>query len=202
MSNTLTSFYLIRHGETEWNVAKRVQGNSDSPLTENGLLQARDLAKELKKIKFDLAFSSDLLRAKRTAEIITLEHELAVATTDTLRERNFGKFEGKSNTALKTLFELLDKMEENLRFSYSEGDMESDEEVVTRLITFLRETAIANPGKNILTVSHGGVLRMLLIHTGYGTYKSIKHIANTAYIKLETDGSDIFVRETKGIDIL
>ena len=75
---------------TEWNEIGLIQGHSDSPLTAQGITQAKELAKKLKNVKFDLIFSSDLLRAKRTAEIIALEHKLFVQTSKLLRERDFG----------------------------------------------------------------------------------------------------------------
>src|SRR5258706_14102789 len=95
MNNNLTTFYIVRHGETDWNAERRLQGHSDIPLNENGELQAKNLADELQDITFDLAFSSDLLRAKRTAEIIALEHKLEVQTTKLIREKNYGSLEGK-----------------------------------------------------------------------------------------------------------
>ena len=65
----------------------------------------------------------------------------------------------------------------------------------------VKSKPIGNPGKTILVVSHGGVMRYLLIHLGFGTYTNLPtgSIGNTAYIKLETDGVDFFVKETKGI---
>ena len=66
--------YLIRHGQTEWNTQRRVQGAMDSPLTKNGIIQAENAARRLKDIHFAAAFASPQLRAYRTAEIITADH--------------------------------------------------------------------------------------------------------------------------------
>ena len=63
--------YLIRHGETSWNCEKRLQGQSDSPLTEEGIRQAKALAGRLSTISFDAVYSSDLERARQTVHIIT-----------------------------------------------------------------------------------------------------------------------------------
>ena len=87
--------YIIRHGETEWNVKKLCQGQTDIPLNNKGEIQAGNLSKELSHIKFNAVYSSDLIRAKRTAEIVVLEKKLAVITTKALKERLFGRFEGK-----------------------------------------------------------------------------------------------------------
>lgn len=197
----MTTFYLVRHGETEWNVKDLLQGTSDSPLTEKGINDAKNVAKKLKNIKFDLVFSSDLLRAKRTAEIIALEHKLTVETNNLLRERYFGHLEGKPNDEYRNWAKAFKDLTDEERFtSKISDDIESDEEIATRLLQFIREIAIGNPGKTILAVSHGGIIKTLLIHLGFGSYKQIKMIANGGHVKLESDGTDIFIKEVKGVD--
>lgn len=87
--------YLVRHGETEWNVLRRVQGSMDAPLTENGIQQARNVAKRLAKEPFGAAFASPQLRAYRTAEMIVAEHpSLTLQKEPCLREFSFGDWEG------------------------------------------------------------------------------------------------------------
>ena len=102
MKNYCT-IYLVRHGETEWNEKKLIQGYSDIPLNKKGELQAKQLGQEFNNIYFDAVFSSDLLRAKNSAEIIILEKKLTVATTKVLRERFFGRFEGSSLNELRRI---------------------------------------------------------------------------------------------------
>jgi broad specificity phosphatase PhoE len=201
----LTKIYIVRHGETEWNVLRKMQGHSDIPLNALGEEQAKNLAQELKDIKLDLAFSSDLMRAKRTAEIVALEHRLEVQTTELLRERNSGDFEGQSYEVLDTYNKLLDKLSDQERYSYKiPPERESDEELINRIIPFMRETAITHPDKTILMATHGGVIKTLLIHLGVGNYKTLRAhaIDNAAYVVLETDGVDFFVKKLKGITIL
>src|SRR3989344_8043224 len=128
--NKLTTFYLVRHGETEYNVKKIIQGQSDSPLTKKGIEEVKNVAKKLKGIKFDYVFSSDLLRAKRTAEIIALEHKLEIQTNKLLRERRFGNLEGKSNSELKWE-KRFDNLTNEQKYTYKHSpDIESDEEIV------------------------------------------------------------------------
>lgn len=205
--NQYTTFYLVRHGETEWNVKKIIQGQTDSSLTKTGTVQAKNLAKKLKRVYFDKIFSSDLFRAKRTAEIIAAEKRLAVVTTKLLRERAFGKYEGWPIEKYYKNFEKY--FVENKRLSDMEAykrkpdkDIESDEEIVNRLITFIREVAIGYPGKTILVVTHGGIMRGFLIHLGYGTRKELPagSIENTAYVKLLSDGTDFFIKEVVGVE--
>ncbi len=196
-----TTFYIARHGKTEWNVEGRMQGHEDSALTEEGIEQANNLAGELKDIHFDLAFSSDLLRAKRTAEIITLEKKLAIQTTELLRERAFGHYEGKYYIDVEPYDLLVKKLKEEDRLSFKAHGVESIEETITRMLTFIRETAITHPSKTILVVSHGAIMRAFLIHIGCGTYKNLGYeaVGNAAYFKLETDGINFFVKETRRI---
>lgn len=202
-NKNLATVYIVRHGETEWNTKGLIQGHLDSPLTKKGVNQAKEIAKKLKKIKFDLVFSSDLLRAKETANIIVREDKLTVNTTKLLRERAFGEFEGKPHAdTMKIYEETLKFLNTNDRFKHKPGhNIESDEEVTTRFITFLRETTVAYPQKNILVVTHGGIIRAFLIHAGYATYEdfAFMDIENGSYIKLLTNGVDFFVNETKGI---
>src|SRR3989338_10840636 len=94
--NNFATLYIVRHGETEWNVKDRIQGHKDSPLTSQGIRQAYDVAEKLKHIQFDAIFSSDLLRVKRTVEIIRLDRKLAISTKKVLRERTDGHFDWKT----------------------------------------------------------------------------------------------------------
>jgi broad specificity phosphatase PhoE len=202
MKKNYCTIYLVRHGRTDWNQKGLIQGHSDIELDPEGKVQALGLAKELKNIKFDKVYSSDLLRAKQTADIIAFEHKLAVEARNVLRERRFGVFEGKHWTILKKMENEIIHLDQEARFSYKhDPSVESDEEVMARFLTFLREIAITNPGKKILIVTHGGPMRILL-----SKLKAIKdniyflEISNLAYIKLESDGVDFFVKETKGIE--
>lgn len=200
-------FYIVRHGETAWNVEHRIQGQKDSPLTKNGINQAKSTADVFKEVDFDKVYSSDLLRAKRTAELIALEKELAVNTSKLLRERLFGRFQGKKyiefKEELKEKLAKRNRLAKDQRFKYKlSNDIESDEELVSRLITFLRETAVANEKKNILIVTHGGTMRILLIHLGWAEYEELPSgaIGNTGYIILESDGTDFYVKTVVGIE--
>lgn len=203
----MTTFYIVRHGQTEWNVQRRLQGHLDSPLTEQGVKDAELCRMELANVEFDQAFSSDSLRAKRTAEIITLERELAVKTTELLRERNMGKYEGKViDEVERELQEIIQRIErlshaERLKAKWSE-DQESDEDLIARFITFLREASVAYDDQTVLVVSHSGMLRALLIHLGYADYDTLPHgaIKNCGYLVLESDGVDFFIKETCRIE--
>src|SRR5437660_1317942 len=96
LSKQMATIYVVRHGQAVHNVDKIVVGVTDTPLTPSGEEQARVQAEKLTHVKFDAVFSSDLLRAKRTAEIIVIDRQLAINTTHLLRERNFGQWEGRT----------------------------------------------------------------------------------------------------------
>ena len=201
MANSKCTFYIVRHGETEWNISGLLQGHRDSALTEQGIEQAKERAKDLKKISFAAAFSSDLSRAQRTAEIIAKEHNLTVKATQALRERSFGVHEGKKITQfqedVKELLKAYDNAPREKKTSFRIPTTENDDEIISRFLLFLRETALAYPGKNVLVVSHGGIMRAILIHLGYCNYNSI-FSGYTGSFLLESDRFDFEIIKTEG----
>lgn len=200
--------YLVRHGESQANLERRLAGQFDSPLTPKGMQQAQEVARSLKNVHFDFAFSSDLIRAKETTEIIAAKHNLTVQTNHLLRERQFGHFQNKTYEQVKSEY---DKAFDNIshvskleRFKFKPfEDVESDHELVSRYITILRQIAIGHPGKTGLIGTHGGVMRHFLIHLDWATAEalSIGSIDNTAYVKIASDGIDFTVLETMGINL-
>jgi broad specificity phosphatase PhoE len=182
-------------------VDRIIQGQSDIPLTKVGEQQAHAQRINLKNIPFSKTYSSDLIRARRTAEILNLEKNLAIQTTDALRERQFGSYQGKSMDVegRKRLWDLLAHYSEHPHIK--ESGVETNEQMIGRSITFLREISIAHPGENILVVTHGGIMRVLLLHLGYAKEEGFPTgaIQNLAYIKLACDGVDFVVKETSGI---
>jgi len=201
------TIYIVRHGESDWNEKELIQGQKNTPrLTKKGERQVHIAKKRFKNIHFDAIFSSDLIRAKRTAEIIALERKLAVKTSQAIREQSMGKYEGvKGSVFMSELKDLIDKlraMSDKDRFKYKRPHgIESHEEAITRFIRFLREISVAYQNKTVLMVSHGGLMRFFLHHLGFATYKELdyKSITNLAHIKLLSDGIDFFIKETYGI---
>jgi broad specificity phosphatase PhoE len=195
------TLYLVRHGQTDWNVAKTIQGQTDIPLNAKGEDQAHELKNALRDVKFDAVFSSDLLRAKRTAEILTLERNLAIKTAEAIRERQFGVYEGKPMLdTFEKLHEYLDEYKNHPHIL--ESQVETNEQFMGRVITFIREVSVAYSGKRVLLVSHGNLMRAFLIHLGYCTPKQFPvmgHIKNLAYIQFECDGVEFKVITTEGI---
>jgi len=183
---------------------KILQGQRNSPLTRRGKEQAVHRALELKDIEFSAIFSSDLVRAEQTAHVLALKRKMAIQTTKALRERYFAKFEGRRpgvDKELRKLFKDYEAASPTDKWIMNRDGIESDEEVVSRVITLLREVAVAYAGKNVLMVSHGGMMHVLLVHLGYGTHEELHpwSISNLAYITLESDGVEFTIKEVHGI---
>ena len=97
----MTRLYLIRHGETLWNIERRAQGIKNIELSQRGIAQGKLLAQRLKKQKIDIIYSSDLSRAYETASIIGKEIDKPVYTLPEIREMNFGDWEGLTMSEIK-----------------------------------------------------------------------------------------------------
>ncbi len=196
---------MVRHGEAHGNAERVYLGHTDSLLTELGQEQARKRGEELKDVKFDAIYSSDLMRAKHTAELIKMERDLVIKTTELLRERFFGVFENKTREDLtkdqleyQKFFNHYDTLSEKERFqSLPHDSWEEHDDLISRGLTALREISLANPGKTVLVTSHGGIMRGILGHLDE-KYYSLR-IRNTGWVKFSCDGAEIKILETKDI---
>jgi broad specificity phosphatase PhoE len=105
---------------------------------------------------------------------------------------------------LKEYTEEFDSLPNDKKWDYKFPSIETDGEVISRVLRFLREIAVGNPGKNVLIVTHAGVIGNLLIHLGVWNYQDqySKKLNNAGYLKIESDGIDFFVKDADGIDIL
>ena len=99
----MAKWYLIRHGETEWNTLGKYQGSSDIPLSSKGIQQAEKLKEKMSSISLSAIYSSDLQRAYKTAKPIALSHHLSIQPLDLIREINFGEWEGYTVEELKEI---------------------------------------------------------------------------------------------------
>ncbi len=99
-----TTILLVRHGETDWNRERRVQGHSDRPLNSTGMAQAEALVEELADEPIDAVYSSDLARAFDTAQGVASARALHVQPLPELREKNFGTWEGLTDTEIRARF--------------------------------------------------------------------------------------------------
>jgi len=204
----MTTFYIIRHGETISNIEKKLQGQQESPLTELGKQQAKDKAIEFENIHIDYAFSSDLSRSKQTAELV-LNYRIPVETSKLLRERAFGRFEAKPiSFFLSELDQKLtqkDNSPHKQRMNFVlEKDMETDNEIASRMIRFIQNTADKHPNKIILIASHGGIVACTMIKLGLFTYQNMHYgsFGNLGYAVVQTDGKNFELKKTEGVKLL
>lgn len=153
---------LIRHGETEWNAAMRLQGIQDSNLTSKGLRQAELVAMELCNRKFDVMISSDLGRAIKTAEIIASRTKLTVIRDQALRERNFGIMEGFTREEISEKYPDVLSGYMKRKVSYKIESGESLAEFYNRVTEGLNRIISVHKGKRILIITHGGVLDCMI----------------------------------------
>lgn len=149
----MTHLVLIRHGQTDWNLAGRIQGRSDIPLNDAGRAQAREAGRRLAAERWDAIVSSPLSRAMETAQIIGAEVGIAdVTPIPALMERHYGTAEGMTGAEMDALH--LEGQE--VRGRETRGD------VVRRVRPALIELAEVHPAQSILVVSHGGVIGSLV----------------------------------------
>jgi len=156
---------LVRHGQTLWNLEKRTQGHLDSPLTEQGVLQAKETAGRLKNYKFDLVISSPLGRALQTAEIISEELNINnIQINPNLSERHLGVLQGfTKEDSLKKYPSFFDS---NSRFIQNSDIPEAETlpEFLNRIKTAVKEIEQVSKDKNVLVVTHDGVLYAVMSH--------------------------------------
>lgn len=139
--------YIVRHGQTDWNIEGRNQGHTDIPLNEKGIKQAEETAKKLKGKNFDLAFSSPLTRAYQTAQIICKNN---IIVDERLIERSNGDLEGKLKEEYKDCVDFTDPNE-------TRHGIETLYEFRKRIYNFFDEILEKYPQKEILVVTHAGV---------------------------------------------
>ncbi len=145
--------YLVRHGETDWNRERRIQGSTDIPLNNTGREQARETGRLLARRSWDAIYASPLSRAFETASIIASEVGLPGPTpVPALVERNYGAVEGMTG----------EQIEASFPGNADVPGREERDEVVSRVLPALLEIAERHPGQAVLVVGHGGVIRSVL----------------------------------------
>lgn len=153
-----TRLCIVRHGETDWNAARRVQGQIDIPLNAAGRAQAAATAAGLAGRRFDAIYSSDLARTWQTAEPIAAVLGLTLHAAPALRERHFGKLQGLTGAEAQQRFPALYAAH---AARDPEFDLDGGESLVVfaaRVSDALRGLAAAHQGQTLLLVAHGGVL--------------------------------------------
>lgn len=145
--------YLIRHGQTDWNLLGKMQGQTNIPLNENGVAQAHALAPLVRDKKITNIVSSDLIRAKQTAEIINTYLNVPLMFDKRLREIGYGDIEGLIKKDISPeMWEAFNQTPEKI-------NAESFAKIYARVHSFFNEL---DRRQNTLIVTHGGAIRMML----------------------------------------
>ena len=179
MTNTI---YIVRHGQTEWNLLGKTQGHGNSDLTPKGIEQAELLADSMTKYPIDYIYSSDLGRAYQTAEIIGNKLSIEVEKTEALREMNFGTWEGRITKDIIEEDPELYKMWRNEPHLAKIPQGETLSQIKERTDAFIKEINEKYDGKHIVLVTHSLCARIMLLSFLDSDVKNIYRInqANTA----------------------
>ncbi|HEX5322657.1 MAG TPA: histidine phosphatase family protein [Capsulimonadaceae bacterium] len=170
--------YLARHGETVWNIERRIQGWGDSPLTQIGLRQAEALADRLSHVPLNAVYASDLGRARQTAEIVARRHSLTITALPAFREMSWGEWEGMTSEEMQSSYPdqwaaFVKKGRDELH--EGETDWESTTHIpggetiaqtARRFYAGLEEIVARHTAEKycVLIVGHGGSLRLAITH--------------------------------------
>jgi len=160
-----TEIILIRHGETEWNSQKRMQGHSNSDLSSVGQAQIQALGQWMKNVPFDLIYSSDSLRAKQTAEAITQFSGHELQFDQRLREKNLGVFEGLTSEEARERHPEVFRLFKTAGSKYVIDEGESTQQLQDRALEIVNEIRIKHSEERVLLVTHGGFIRVVMKHS-------------------------------------
>lgn len=189
----MTTFYVIRHGETDWNRSGRWQGHTDTPLNNAGRSQARSLAARLRTegVRFDAIYSSDLARAWETAAIVGEALGMAPQALLALREIDLGRWSGLTRAeVIASDGEIFARIESGEDMPRGGGERFAD--LYDRAVTAVEYLAAAHPRGTLALVTHGGTARALLLHAarnkpGMSVHRA--YIGNTALSVLVSNGA-------------
>ena len=153
----MTELLLVRHGETDWNRERRFQGHADPPLNETGREQARALAEQLAGDAIAAVYTSDLRRARETAEIVAAKLDAEIVALRELREIDVGSWQGLSWPEIEE--QDPDGVERWRRDGHGWHGGETYEELGARIVAALSGIVARHPGERVVVVGHGGTVR-------------------------------------------
>ena len=186
MSRNSTRLYVTRHGQTDANLQQRVQGQGDTPLNATGLAQAGELADYFAGKQVDAIVSSDLPRARQTAELLAERLKIPVSYHPELRARRMGDYENKTHA------ELVAADPENFKRLKHDPDFvppgggESTRMLLSRMAPFIQATAEAHRGGAVIILSHHKVCQMIVAKIAGGEMKPVPNARPVTVIYDET----------------
>lgn len=212
---TKLNLYVVRHGQTYFNIFNKLQGWSNSPLTDKGIQGAKETGERLAQVKFAAAYCSDTTRAMDTANLILAANQVSAVespqTSKFFREEYYGYFEGTDMTKawflagaphdLPTFKEIVakysigkakDLLKEADPFHQAENNQEYWQRV-DQGFDLIRHDATLHDRDNVLLISHGNTLLSLMERYGGGKYDLSKRPANGSLTQLTLTDDDIIV---------
>ena len=156
-----TRIIAVRHGETDWNAATRIQGHTDIALNATGQAQAHQLGLALAHDDIDAVYASDLSRAAHTAQAIAKHHKIAVQLHTGLRERHFGHFEGLTWAEIEANHPIDAKRWRDREPGFTPTGGESLDVLKNRVQQTLKDIATKHMGQHIVLAAHGGIMDQL-----------------------------------------
>lgn len=167
-----TELLLIRHGQTDWNVQERIQGQIDIPLNQEGLRQADLVAQELAKLDIAGIYSSDLTRALSTAQALSTLIQKPIVALEALREMHAGEAQGLTSAEREILYGTwrlwLEQLPLEQRTGHPEWPLgESQKDVFARAYKCLTDLAHNHPYARIAVITHSGIIHTLIRILGY-----------------------------------
>ncbi|WP_062104388.1 histidine phosphatase family protein [Bacillus niameyensis] len=159
----MTTLFITRHGETIWNTEKRMQGWSDSALTESGIKNAIELGERLKNIDFKVILSSPSERTKATSRLIRGKRDIPILQDENLREINLGEWEGETLPAIKERYRKEFDAFWNSPQDYTPIGGETFEDIKKRAALVIKRIREEYPNGNVLIVTHSVMIKCLLL---------------------------------------
>jgi broad specificity phosphatase PhoE len=161
VSNVVTTIYLLRHGETDWNAAGRCQGTSDIPMNAAGYTQVEALGRALAHVELDAAYTSPLIRTRETARVVLGARTIPVVAAPDLVELSYGDLQGTHSSTWDA--EMRDAWDSD-PWSVTFPNGESLAMVHARAVPALNRIVNAHAGQTVLVSSHGHLNRVLALH--------------------------------------
>ncbi|HSU72848.1 MAG TPA: histidine phosphatase family protein [Candidatus Binatia bacterium] len=182
--------FVLRHGETKWNVEKRIQGKRGSHLNKRGRQQAKHAAKSLRKYAVDLIIASPTVRTMQTARIINEPHQVPIIKDAGFMERDQGVLEGLTARGILKIIPDIAHQQKKLGIDWRPPKGETFREVHARAVKNFSRIAKAHVGENVIVVSHGAFIRTLAHHLHGGT-------PETVFDRKAPDNAELFEVECK-----
>lgn len=189
--------YLTRHGQTEWNLERRLQGWKNSNLTPKGRKGAELLRQRLRHVDLDVIFSSPSMRARETSEIIVKGRNIDINFEDNLREIHSGKWEGKSLSDIEKLYPEEYYAYQNTPDLYkADNGGETFFQLQERAISAIDKIINENKYENVLIVTHGVTARIIIAYFENWPIEKLwetPHIYNTSLTQIDIEGENVSI---------